>query len=337
MTEPLYFTIREQEYRSDAISREAERFHLTLTELNYKPEILQEYASQVIEEPFLQRWERQFIVLLEKLPEGSFGKLNLQYITEQIQEEDNNTIYFYTKNGKKIKNLQAFITYDVRYMDPWKKAQPYIYIHSFAINSSVNITERRLSGANIFSWFYKNAINDGFYCIKIDALSSALQFWRNKSRFVYITDNMSELKKKNLETLDQLFIQRKAFETTPGKEMELVKIAKSIKLTKEAIGQIPMKRTKSQNTPSPESSPIQPEFENGSDAGIDWYSPTTSLHSQSWYSPESIASTLSHDSSIVSPAKMLKQLKKQYPMKRRHSFDKTQKTKKPNMRRTKSI
>lgn len=337
MTEPLYFTIREQEYGSDAISREAERLHLTLTELNYKPEILQKYASQAIAEPFLQRWEHQFIVLLEKLPEGSFGKLNLQYIIEQIQEDNNNTIYFYTKNGKKIKNLQAFITYDVRYMDPWKKTQPFIYIHSFAINSGIDIADRRLSGANIFSWFYKNAINDGFYCIKIDALSSALYFWRNKSRFVYITDHMSELKKKNLETLDQLFIQRKAFETTPGKEMKLGKIAKSIKLTKEAIGQIPMKRTKLQDTPSP--SPIQPEFENGSDTRIDWYSPspTTSVHSQSWYSPESIASTLSHDSSIVSPAKMIHQLKKQYPMKRTRSFEKTQKTKKPNMRRTKSI
>jgi len=348
MTEPIYFSIREQEYIGDEGSQQAERFNTKLTDNGYKSKILKQYASDAISEPFLQRWEHKFIVELENLPEKSFGSLSIDYITENIQEDDNNTIYFYTKNDKnQLKNIQAFITYDIRFIDPRNKTQPFIYVHTFAVNNSIPIDQRRISGANIFDWFYKNAMHDGFYCIKIDALSSAINFWRNKSRFVYITDRMNEVKKKNLETLDQLFEQERLFKATPGKEAELRKITQSIKLTKGLIGQVPMKRTKSQNSadsslPSENSreSSIHLNLDEGSDKSIEWHS-LSSNHSQPWYSPESIVSSLSYDSTTVSPKKMIAQLNKQFAspqIKRRHSLPTRKKAKTPNpkMRTTKS-
>jgi hypothetical protein len=344
MTEPIYFTIREQEYNTDESSKIAENFNTKISEMTYRVDLLKQYASDVIVEPFLQKWERNFIVALENSPEESFGRLNIEYIRDRIQEDSNNTIYFYTKNGTRVKKIQAFITYDIRFIDPWKKQDPFIYIHTFAINASIPLDQRKISGSNLFSWFYKNAMKNGFICIKIDAISSAINFWRNKSRFIYITDNMSEIKKKNLEALDQLFEQKKLFQNTTGKEAELRKITRDIMLTKNLVGEVPMKRTKSQNSPdssaNSDESPIEWNLhDKQADEDIQWHSPE-SYHSEAWYSPESIASSLSYDSTIVSPKKMIAQLDKQYPNSKRAKSTprkRTQKTLKPTLRRTKSF
>jgi hypothetical protein len=103
MTEPIYFTIREQEYNTDESSKIAENFNTKISEMTYKVDLLKQYASDVIVEPFLQKWERNFIVALENSPEESFGRLNIEYIRDRIQEDSNNTIYFYTKNGTRVK------------------------------------------------------------------------------------------------------------------------------------------------------------------------------------------------------------------------------------------
>jgi hypothetical protein len=187
-------------------------------------------------------------------------------------------------------------------------------------------------------------MKNGFICIKIDAISSAINFWRNKSRFIYITDNMSEIKKKNLEALDQLFEQKKLFQNTTGKEAELRKITRDIMLTKNLVGEVPMKRTKSQNSPdssaNSDESPIEWNLhDKPADEDIQWHSPE-SYHSEAWYSPESVASSLSYDSTIVSPKKMIAQLDKQYPNPKRAKSTprkRTQKTSKPTLRRTKSF
>jgi hypothetical protein len=278
MTEPIYFTIKEQYTFDDENSKIAKKFNTKISELNYKVDLLKKYASDVIVVPFLAELESQFLRSIENLydEEESFGLLNLSHIIDHIQEGSNNTIYFYTKHKKGLKKIQAFITYDIQFMDDLEKQDPFIYIYTFAINTSITLDERRVSGSNIFTWFYKNAMRDGFVCIKIDAISSSIDFWRNKSRFVYITDNLSEIKKKRLEALDELFEQRKIIQTTTGNEEELSKIERDI--TKIGVGDVPMKRTKSQNSSD--------SFAN---------------------SPESISY------SIVSPKKMIAQLDKQYP------------------------
>jgi hypothetical protein len=283
MTEPIYFTIREQNYTFDnENSKIAKKFNTKISELNYKVDLLKKYASNVIVVPFSEELETRLLDSIEKVydEDDSFGLLNLSHIIDHIQEDSNNTIYFYTKNKKGVKNIQAFITYDIQFMDDLEKQDPFIYIYTFAINTSIPLDERRVSGSNVFTWFYKNAMRVGFVCIKIDAISSTIDFWRNKSRFVYITDNMSEIKKKRLEALDELFEQRKIFQTTTGNEEQLRKIERDI--TKIYVGEVPMKRTKWQNSSD--------SFEN---------------------SPESIESSLSY--SIVSPKKMVAQLDKQYP------------------------
>jgi hypothetical protein len=277
MTEPIYFTIKEQYTFDDENSKIAKKFNTKISQLNYKVDLLKKYASNVIVVPFLAELETRFLRSIENLydKEESFGLLNLSHIIDHIQEGSNNTIYFYTKNKKGLKKIQAFITYDIQFMDDLEKQDPFIYIYTFAINTSIPLDERRVSGSNIFTWFYKNAMRVGFVCIKIDAISSSIDFWRNKSRFVYITDNLSEIKKKRLEALDKLFEQRKIIQTTTGKEEELRKIERDI--TKIGVGDVPMKRTKSQNSSD--------SFAN---------------------SPESISY------SIVSPKKMVAQLDKQY-------------------------
>ena len=307
MTETIYFTIREQKYIfDDENSKIAEKFNKKISELNYKVDLLKKYASDVIVVPFLEKLETRLLRSIEKLydEDESFGLLNLSYIIDHIQEDSNNTIFFYTKNENGVKNIQAFITYDIQFMDGLEKQDPFIYIHTFAINTSISIDERRVSGSNVFTWFYKNAMRNGFVCIKIDAISSTIDFWRNKSRFVYITDNMSEIKKKRLEALDELFEQRKIFQTTTGNEEQLRKIERDI--TKIHVGEVPMKRTKSQNSPD-----------------------------SSANSPESISY------SIVSPKKMIAQLDKQYPKPPKRAKSATikriQKTPTSNLRRTKSF
>jgi hypothetical protein len=277
MTEPIYFTIKEQYTFDDENSKIAKKFNTKISQLNYKVDLLKKYASNVIVVPFLAELETRFLRSIENLydKEESFGLLNLSHIIDHIQEGSNNTIYFYTKNKKGLKKIQAFITYDIQFIDDLEKQDPFIYIYTFAINTSIPLDERRVSGSNIFTWFYKNAMRVGFVCIKIDAISSSIDFWRNKSRFVYITDNLSEIKKKRLEALDKLFEQRKIIQTTTGKEEELRKIERDI--TKIGVGDVPMKRTKSQNSSD--------SFAN---------------------SPESISY------SIVSPKKMVAQLDKQY-------------------------
>jgi len=278
MTEPIYFTISEQKYTfDDENSKIAEKFNTKISELKYKVDLLKKYASDVIVKPFSEKLGTQFLRSIEKLydEEESFGLLSLSHIIDHIEKDNNNTIYFYTKD-KRLKKIQAFITYDIQFMDGLEKQDPFIYIYTFAINTSIPLDERRVSGSNVFTWFYKNAMRAGFVCIKIDAISSSIDFWRNKSRFVYITDNMSEIKKKRLEALDELFEQRKIIQTTTGNEEELRQIERDI--TKIYVGEVPMKRTKSQNSSD--------SFAN---------------------SPESISY------SIVSPKKMIAQLDKQYP------------------------
>jgi hypothetical protein len=312
MTEPIYFTIREQKYTfDDENSKIAEKFNTKISELNYKVDILKQYASDVIVVPFSAELKTLFLRSIKKLydEDYSFGLLRLSHIIGNIKKNNNNTIYFYTKNKKGgVKKIQAFITYDIQFMDDLKKQDPFIFIHTFAINTSIPLDKRRVSGSNVFTWFYKNAMRDGFVCIKIDAISSSIDFWRNKSRFVYITDNLSEIIKKRLEALDELFEQRKIIQTTTGKEEELRQI--TIDIGKIYVGDVPMKRTKSQNSPD-----------------------------SSANSPESIASSLSY--SILSPKKMVAQLDKQYsnPPTRAKSVTKkrTQKTSKSNLRRTKSF
>ena len=281
MTEPIYFTISEQKYTFDdhENSKIAKKFNTKISEMTYKVDLLKKYASDVIVEPFLKKLGTRFIRSIKNLyeeEEESFGLLKLSHIIDHIQKDNNNTIYFYTKNEKGVEKIQAFITYDIQFMDGLEKQDPFIYIHTFSINTSITLDERRVSGSNVFTWFYKNAMRDGFVCIKIDAISSSIDFWRNKSRFVYITDNLSEIIKKRLEALDELFEQRKILQTTTGKEEELRQIERGI--IKIYVGEVPMKRTKSQNSSD--------SFEN---------------------SPESISY------SIVSPKKMVAQLDKQYP------------------------
>jgi hypothetical protein len=281
MTEPIYFTIREQKYTfDDENSKIAKKFNTKISQFNYKVDLLKKYASDVIVDLFLQTredGEDDFSVVLKKLHrKDSFGMLDLSHIKNNIKNDSNNTIYFYTKNEKGVKKIQAFITYDIQFMNDLEKQDPFIYIHTFAINTSIPLDERRISGSNVFTWFYKNAMRVGLVCIKIDAISSSIDFWRNKSRFVYITDNLSEIKKKNLEALDELFEQKKILQTTTGYEEELRKIERDI--VKIHVGELPMKRTKSQNSSD--------SFAN---------------------SPESISY------SIVSPKKMVAQLDKQYP------------------------
>ena len=310
MTEPIYFTIREQKYTfDDENSKIAEKFNTKISEMTYKVDLLKKYASDVIVKPFSEKLGTRLLDSIEKVydEDDSFGLLDLNHIIDHIQEDSNNTIYFYTKNKKKVK-IQAFITYNIQFMDDLKKQDPFIYIHTFAINTSIPLDKRLVSGSNVFTWFYKNAMRDGFVCIKIDAISSSIDFWRNKSRFVYITDNMSEIIKKRLEALDELFEQRKILQTTTGNEEKLRKI--EIDIRKIFVGKVPMKRTKSQNSPD-----------------------------SSANSPESIASSLSY--SIISPKKMVAQLDKQYsnPPRRAKSATRkrTQQTSKSNLRRTKSF
>jgi len=309
MTEPIYFIIRKQKsFDDDENSKIAEKFNTKISELNYKVDLLKKYASNVKVKSFSEKLETLFLDSIEKLyEEDSIGFLKLSHIIGNIEKDSNNTIYFYTKN-ERVKNIQAFITYDIHFMDDLAKQDPFIYIHTFAINTSIPLDKRRVSGSNLFTWFYKNAMRVGFVCIKIDAISSSIDFWRNKSRFVYITDNLSEIIKKRLEALDELFEQRKILQTTTGNEEQLRKIERDI--IKIYIGDVPMKRTKSQNSSD--------SFAN---------------------SPESIASSLSY--SIVSPKKMVAQLDKQYPNPPRRAKSatrkRTQKTSKPILRRTKSF
>jgi hypothetical protein len=281
MTEPIYFTISEQKYTFDdhENSKIAKKFNTKISEMTYKVDLLKKYASDVIVEPFLKKLGTRFIRSIKNLyeeEEESFGLLKLSHIIDHIQKDNNNTIYFYTKNEKGVEKIQAFITYDIQFMDGLEKQDPFIYIHTFSINTSITLDERRVSGSNVFTWFYKNAMRFGFVCIKIDAITSSIDFWRNKSRFVYITDKLPEIIKKRLEALDELFEQRKILQTTTGKEEELRQIERGI--IKIYVGEVPMKRTKSQNSSD--------SFEN---------------------SPESISY------SIVSPKKMVAQLDKQYP------------------------
>jgi len=312
MTEPIYFTISEQKYTfDDENSKIAKNFNTKISKMTHRVDLLKKYASDVIVKPFSEKLEMLFIRSIKNLyeeEEESFGLLKLSHIIDHIEKDSNNTIYFYTINEKGVKKIQAFITYDIQFMDDLEKQDPFIYIHTLAINTSIPLDERRVSGSNVFTWFYKNAMRVGFVCIKILAISSTIDFWRNKSRFVYITDKLPEIIKKRLEALDELFEQRKIIQTTTGNEEQLRKIERDI--IKIYIGDVPMKRTKSQNSSD--------SFAN---------------------SPESIASSLSY--SIVSPKKMVAQLDKQYPNPPRRAKSatrkRTQKTSKPILRRTKSF
>jgi hypothetical protein len=305
MTEPIYFTISEQKYTfDDENSKIAKKFNTEISKMTHRVDLLKKYASDVIVVPFSAKMGKLLIHSIKNLyeEEESFGLLKLSHIIGNIKKDINNTIYFYTKNEKGVEKIQAFITYNIQFMDDLKKQDPFIYIHTLAVNTSIPLDERRVSGSNIFTWFYKNAMRAGFVCIKILAITSSIDFWRNKSRFVYITDNMTEIKKKRLEALDELFEQRKIIQTTTGNEEELRKIERDI--TKIYVGDdVPMKRTKSQNSSD---------------------------------SPESISY------SIVSPKKMIAQLDKQYPNPPRRAKSVTKKrtqqtSKSISRRRTKSF
>jgi hypothetical protein len=67
MTEPIYFTIREQKYTfDDENSKIAKKFNTKISQFNYKVDLLKKYASDVIVDPFLAELEMQFQYLLKK-------------------------------------------------------------------------------------------------------------------------------------------------------------------------------------------------------------------------------------------------------------------------------
>jgi len=208
---PLYFTIKEfeEEDSPDKLSKLTSNLNKKLAKLKHEKPILEQYAASVKYERYTDTEE--YIELIQGLEHvdangtatSTFsGNITAGYIIENLDNAETNVVIFYTKTSDGNKQLEAIFTYDTGYLDPKPKTRPFVYIHAFTINNDIPLNRRSVSGANIFNWFYKTAKKAGFYCIKINALDSAMKFWR-KVKFVYVTDRLDSRGKHLIQLLEE--------------------------------------------------------------------------------------------------------------------------------------
>jgi hypothetical protein len=260
MSNTLYFTIRKGEDRNRKLG-------VLFESLKSRPMAVYNHATLVYEE-FQMQWEMQIPAIFDnidkhekrhKIPVGhrSFGDLKISYIIDSFQEENSNTIVFYTKQpGSEIHEIQAFLSFEIAYLDEFEP----LYINTFGVNKRIPKNGLFVSGSNIFEWFYRTAMlkSVGFQSIRLDSLTSAIFFWRMKSRFIYVFEHLNETNRIRFQQLDEAFAEQERLLRSghSGKDyqekMEVIK-SRIAQLKANTMG-VPMIRHRSK-TPSPSPSP----------------------------------------------------------------------------------
>ena len=156
-------------------------------------------------------------------PNVSFANsMSIDYIIDEIKNLQNNIVVLYTKNEGDVKDhpieIQAIFTYttvdaigdQLQYKiiksNGKQVSKQMVYIEAYTVNNLISQKTRSVSGSAVFNWFYYTAKKYGMYCVKIEALDTAMNFWNDKVNFSFVFDPDSNYLHPNTNQIAQRII-----------------------------------------------------------------------------------------------------------------------------------
>jgi len=155
----------------------------------------------------------------------SFGSsMSIDYLIREIKNLQNNVVVLYTKIEGVVKvqpiEIQAIFTYTTvdaigdllqykRIKSNGKQvSEQMVYIEAYTVNNLIPQNKRSVSGSVVFNWFYYTAKKYGMYCVKIEALNTAMDFWKDKVKFSFVFDPDSKYLNPNTDRIAQHIIHK---------------------------------------------------------------------------------------------------------------------------------
>jgi hypothetical protein len=161
---------------------------------------------------------------LTKMDVSFANSMSIDYVIREINNLQNNIVVLYTKIEGVVKvqpiEIQAIFTYTTvdEIGDPlqYKRiksngkqvSEQMVYIQAYTVNNLIPQRARSVSGSAVFNWFYYTAKRYGMYCVKIEALDNAMDFWKDKVNFSFVFDPDSNYLNSNTDRIAQHIIHK---------------------------------------------------------------------------------------------------------------------------------
>ena len=161
---------------------------------------------------------------LTKMDVSFANSMSIDYVIREIKNLQNNIVVLYTKIEGVVKvqpiEIQAIFTYTTvdAIGDPlqYKRiksngkqvSEQMVYIQAYTVNNLIPQRARSVSGSAVFNWFYYTAKRYGMYCVKIEALDNAMDFWKDKVNFSFVFDPDSNYLNPNTDRIAQHIIHK---------------------------------------------------------------------------------------------------------------------------------